>query len=171
MSNATQVRIRGDMTPPEGAEHVGFHATRTGNVPIYEERVPVMVTRHRCDAAGKPLYRMNKYGQATTPVHETVQKEDADGRPVFERRRFIPADLGNGVVKKNYDFMPNEADVARAAAQQEATPEAVLARIKRVEAALGAAGLSMADADKLVAEQEAREAQAAERQQRGRRGS
>jgi hypothetical protein len=148
------LRVKGDMSQPEGSVMIGMHqSARHGAIPIYEEEVPVMEDRQRLDAAGNPMFMLNKFGQATSPVMERVQRVEA-GKPVTAKLRFVLDDLGNGVVTKNYHFAPSEEELARVKAVAATSPEAVSARLTRLEAALEKAGLTVEDAEALARLQE-----------------
>lgn len=140
VNDATRHReVKGNMDRPDGATMVGVHSS---GVPIYEETVPKYKTRPLKDALGKPVYLM-RGGQAVQQRFEQVE----DGTVT---RKFILNDLGNGVVQKNYDFEASEDEVARIEAAAQATPDAVLARLEKIERGLALSGLALDDLEALA---------------------
>lgn len=91
--------------------------------PIYIERRPNVKRVHKIDPrTGDKTYIYDKQGVATKPVWELILDPD---QPYVERE-FVLADLGNGIVKKNYHFRSSEADRIRRQMASQKVPQDVL---------------------------------------------
>lgn len=142
---AQQKIIRGNTDLPDGARRTGRYTHNDKEIFVEDE--PIYEERQRVDAAGDPIYRLNRAGEKISKLME----REITG---FREREFVLDDLGNGVVTKNYDFAPEPGEMERIAARERLDPTDLEKRMARLEgmlaATLQATGLTVQDAAELV---------------------
>jgi len=110
------LKIRGNMTPEPGWEHVGSYA----GAPVYREKLPNMILQEQTDRMGKTIYVKDpRTGAEMRPRYSRIQNPDPDKKWTY--RDFVLVDLGNGMVKKNYRFTgptPGEIEPTREEAME-----------------------------------------------------
>ena len=94
--------------------------------PVYIEVLPNVQKRVKIGPDGKEVWHKHPTtAEAIKPVYELF----IPGDQKVVARAFIQDDLGNGMVLKNYDFEPSQADIDRERYSQSPMTTAALQRV------------------------------------------
>ncbi|MFW6010491.1 MAG: hypothetical protein ACOC9H_01100 [Gemmatimonadota bacterium] len=127
-------RIRSALTPPRGAKYTGETVNYGGEQKhVYRELKPLhqrsRVTAVKDPDTGRPVMHPAPPGAAAIPQRQRTEPLGPEHEEAW--REFILVDLGNGTVKKVYNFREDAEKLAerRRAAERAAKREALLDRL------------------------------------------